>query len=112
MKDGKINNDNQYQNNNSNLSNSTIDNFSLNSNFTYDNHNKLDNINKRDQLMYLINREKIVLKNANPLNNMKPNFGELKNNILLIQHSVDNFIEITGKKIGKKIKKDDDFLYY
>jgi hypothetical protein len=96
--------------------NSTDDNFSTETNL---NKNNIENTNnseaKRDlsKLIQLINREKKALSETQINNNStlfkKPTFNEIKNNVQIIQHNIDNFFNIPGKKISlKKNKKEED----
>ena len=94
--------------------NSTDDNFSTETNL---NKNNIENSNNSEvkidlsKLLQLINREKKALSETQINNNSalfkKPSFNEIKNNVQIIQHNIDNFFNIPGKKISLKKNKGD-----
>lgn len=73
--------------------------------------NNINNGNRDfSKLLDLIIKEKQVLKTSLPeniQNEDKPSFNELKNNVQVIQHNLDNFFCLPNKKMFGKMKKDD-----
>lgn len=62
-----------------------------------------------NKLIDLISKEKHALSNLNlelSPSLRKPSFMEIKNNVQMIQHNIDNFFTLPGKK--RKIKKEED----
>lgn len=70
-----------------------------------------NNNNERDisKLMSLLNKEKSVWsQKQEEVSYKKPTFLEIKNNVQIIQHNIDNFFIISNKKMLKKLKKEEE----
>jgi hypothetical protein len=99
---------NQYADNSSNQTHtvSTKDNLSnVSSNVVAPN----SSTDKKDlfKLCQLVLKERQALSNNNSKLISKPSFREIKNNVQIIQHNIDNFFSISVKKGLEKLKKDD-----
>ena len=99
---------NQYADNSSNQTHtvSTKDNLSnISSNIIP----QSSTSDKKDliKLCQLVLKERQALSSNNSKLITKPSFREIKNNVQIIQHNIDNFFSITVKKGLEKLKKDD-----
>lgn len=59
------------------------------------------------KLCQLVLKERQALSNNASKLASKPSFREIKTNVQIIQHNIDNFFCISGKKALEKLKKDD-----
>mmetsp|Transcript_28220 Transcript_28220/g.29412 ORF Transcript_28220/g.29412 Transcript_28220/m.29412 type:complete len:125 (+) Transcript_28220:35-409(+) len=100
-----------YNENDSNKtqSNSTNDNVSTEPNV--DAH--LEPLTRPDfvKLINLIDKERNALNSSSSQDSpviKKPSFMELKNNVQIIQHNLDTIFSFPGKKLNKKLKREED----